>query len=91
MVRMYNKYKDKGFEILGVSLDQSEEKWLDAIKKDELTWPQVSDLKGWNSSAAALYNVTAIPQTVLVDPDGKIIAKGLRGEDLEQKLATLLQ
>lgn len=91
VVKMYNKYKDKGFEIFGVSLDQSREKWLAAIEKDKLTWPHVSDLKGWESSAAQLYNVTAIPQTVLVDPEGKIIAKGLRGAELEAKLATLLQ
>ena len=91
VVKMYNKYKGKGFEIFGVSLDQNREKWLAAIEKDKLTWPHVSDLKGWESSAAQLYNVTAIPQTVLVDPEGKIIAKGLRGADLEAKLATLLQ
>ncbi|WP_299822055.1 TlpA disulfide reductase family protein [uncultured Pontibacter sp.] len=91
VVKMYNKYKGKGFEIFGVSLDQNREKWLAAIEKDKLTWPHVSDLKGWESSAAVLYNVTAIPQTVLVGPDGKIIAKGLRGADLEAKLATLLQ
>ncbi|MBC5991729.1 TlpA disulfide reductase family protein [Pontibacter cellulosilyticus] len=91
VVKMYNKYKGKGFEIFGVSLDQSREKWLAAIEKDKLTWPHVSDLKGWESSAAQLYNVTAIPQTVLVDPQGKIIAKGLRGAELEAKLATLLQ
>ncbi|OKL41598.1 TlpA disulfide reductase family protein [Pontibacter flavimaris] len=92
VVRMYNKLKDKGkgFEIFGVSLDQSEEKWLAAIEKDKLTWPQVSDLKGWESTAAGLYNVTAIPQTVLLDPEGKIVAKGLRGEALEQKLEELL-
>lgn len=93
VVRMYNAYKDKGagFEIFGVSLDQSRDKWLQAIEKDQLTWPHVSDLKGWESQAAQLYNITAIPQTVLVDPEGKIIAKGLRGEELEQKLASLLQ
>ncbi|MEJ8802347.1 TlpA disulfide reductase family protein [Pontibacter sp. H249] len=91
VVKMYNKYKGKGFEIFGVSLDQNREKWLGAIEKDKLTWPHVSDLKGWESSAAVLYNVTAIPQTVLIDPDGKIIAKGLRGAELEAKLATLLQ
>ncbi|MFD2999021.1 redoxin domain-containing protein [Pontibacter toksunensis] len=92
VVRMYNEYKNKGegFEIFGVSLDQSREKWLQAIEKDKLTWPHVSDLQGWQSSAASLYNVTAIPQTVLVDPQGKIIAKGLRGPELEQKLASLL-
>ncbi|WP_299757163.1 TlpA disulfide reductase family protein [uncultured Pontibacter sp.] len=93
VVKMYNKLKDQGtgFEIFGVSLDQSEDKWLAAIEKDKLTWPQVSDLKGWESSAAQLYNVTAIPQTVLIDPEGKIVAKGLRGEELENKLQSLLQ
>ncbi|TPE45817.1 TlpA disulfide reductase family protein [Pontibacter mangrovi] len=92
VVKMYNRLKDKGqgFEIFGVSLDQSEEKWLAAIEKDQLTWPHVSDLKGWESSAAQLYNITAIPQTVLVDPEGKIVAKGLRGAELEQKLESLL-
>ncbi|WP_205500774.1 TlpA disulfide reductase family protein [Rufibacter psychrotolerans] len=91
VVRMYNKYKDKGFEIFGVSLDQDRAKWLKAIENDKLTWPHVSDLKGWESSAAALYGVTAIPQTVLLDKEGKIIAKNLRGEALEEKLASLLQ
>ena len=91
VVRMYNKYKGKGFEIFGVSLDQSKDKWLAAIEKDKLTWPHVSDLKGWESSAAQLYNVTAIPQTVLIDPEGKIIAKNLRGAELENKLASLLK
>lgn len=90
VVKMYDKYKGKGFEIYGVSLDQSRDKWLGAIEKDGLQWPHVSDLKGWESSAAQLYNVSAIPQTVLLDPEGKIIAKGLRGEELEKKLASLL-
>ncbi|MBC3541560.1 redoxin domain-containing protein [Rufibacter sediminis] len=91
VVRMYNKYKDKGFEIFGVSLDQDRGKWLKAIENDKLTWPHVSDLKGWESSAAALYGITAIPQTVLLDKEGKIIAKNLRGAALEEKLASLLQ
>ncbi|WP_299699529.1 TlpA disulfide reductase family protein [uncultured Pontibacter sp.] len=90
VVRMYNEYKDKGFEIFGVSLDQSREKWLKAIADDKLTWPQVSDLKGWESSAAQLYQVDAIPQTILLDKEGKIIAKGLRGEELEEKIASLV-
>lgn len=90
VVRMYQKYKDKGFEIFGVSLDESRDKWLKAIAMDKLTWPHVSDLKGWNSSAAQLYNVQAIPQTLLLDKEGKIIAKNLRGRALEEKLASLL-
>ncbi len=91
VVRMYNQYKDKGFEIFGVSLDQDRAKWLKAIEADKLTWPHVSDLKGWESSAASLYGVTAIPQTVLLDKEGKIIAKNLRGAALEEKLASLLK
>lgn len=90
VVRMYNKYKDKGFEIFGVSLDENRDKWLKAIAMDKLTWPHVSDLKGWNSAAAQLYNIQAIPQTVLLDKEGKIIAKNLRGQALEDKLASLL-
>lgn len=91
VVRMYNQYKDKGFEIFGVSLDQSREKWLKAIADDKLTWPHVSDLKGWESAAAQLYQVDAIPQTILLDKEGKIIAKGLRGEELEAKIASLVK
>jgi len=90
VVRMYQKYKDKGFEIYGVSLDESKEKWVTAIAKDKLTWPHVSDLKGWNSSAALKYNIQAIPQTLLLDKEGKIIAKNLRGKPLEDKIASLL-
>jgi peroxiredoxin len=90
VVRMYNQYRDKGFEIFGVSLDESKDKWLKAIAMDKLTWPHVSDLKGWNSAAAQLYNIQAIPQTLLLDKEGKIIAKNLRGKALEDKLASLL-
>ena len=91
VVRMYNQYKDKGFEIFGVSLDESREKWLKAIAQDQLSWPHVSDLKGWGSSAALLYNIQAIPQTLLLDKEGKIIAKNLRGPSLEEKLASLMK
>lgn len=90
VVRMYNKYKDKGFEIFGVSLDNTRDKWLGAIEKDQLTWPHVSDLKGWESAAAQLYNIQAIPQTLLLDKEGKIIARNLRGPELEAKVAELL-
>lgn len=90
VVRMYNKYKDKGFEIFGVSLDESRDKWLKAIAMDKLTWPHVSDLKGWNSAAAQQYHIQAIPQTLLLDKEGKIIAKNLRGKALEDKVASLL-
>lgn len=88
VVRVYNKYKTKNFAILGVSLDRPEGKsaWLNAIKNDGLVWTQVSDLKFWNNEAAALYHVQSIPQNFLIDPQGKIIAKDLRGADLEAKL-----
>ena len=89
VVKAYEKFHPKGFEILGVSLDKQDahDLWLKAIEKDQLTWPQVSDLKYWDNSAAKLYNVTAIPQNYLLDPSGKIIAKNLRAKNLEEKLA----
>lgn len=90
VVKMYNKYKAKGFEILGVSLDKDEARWKTAISKDGLEWPQVSDLKFWNSKAAKLYGVKGIPFTVLLDKKGVIIAKNLRGKALEIKLESLI-
>ncbi len=89
-VKLYADYKDKGFEILGVSFDNNREDWVKAIKKDGLTWTQVSDLKGWNSAAGKLYGVSAIPHTVLLDKEGIIIAKNLRGDKLREKIAELL-
>jgi peroxiredoxin len=91
VVKAYNHYKGQKFTILGVSLDKpnAKEKWLAAIHKDGLTWNHVSDLKFWDSKAAALYAVRGIPQNFLLDPNGKIIAKNLRGEDLEAKLAEI--
>ncbi|TFF34197.1 TlpA disulfide reductase family protein [Mucilaginibacter psychrotolerans] len=91
VVKAYGKYKDKNFTIVGVSLDRSTAKkaWLDAIHKDGLAWTQLSDLKFWDSKAAGLYGVRAIPQNFLIDPSGKIIAKNLRGDDLNDKLAEL--
>ena len=92
VVRVYNEYKNKGFDIFSVSLDQNKEKWIEAIKADNLTWTNhVSDLQGWQSPAAALYGVKAIPKTFLIGKDGKIIAKDLRGEQLEKKLAEVLK
>ena len=92
VVNTYLRYKNKNFEILGVSLDTADKKqeWLNAIAKDQLTWPQVSDLKGWYSKVALQYNIQAIPQNLLLDPQGVIIAKNLRGEALSKKLAELL-
>jgi peroxiredoxin len=89
VVKLYQQYHEKGFEILGVSLDKSKDDWVNAIKDDKLEWLHVSDLQYWQSSAAALYNVKAIPQSFLIDQDGKIIAKGLRGEALANKLAEI--
>lgn len=91
VVRMYNKYKDKGFAIYSVSLDQSKANWTKAIRNDNLTWTHVSDLKYWQSAAAQQYGVQAIPATFLLDKDGKIIAKNLRGPALEQKLEEILK
>jgi peroxiredoxin len=93
VVKVYNQYKAKNFTIIGVSLDREDGKaaWLKAIKDDGLTWTQVSDLKYWANQAGVLYKVASIPQNYLLDPTGKIIAKGLRGADLEAKLAELLK
>ena len=86
VVELYQKYKNKGFDILGVSLDSNKDAWVAAIAKDGLQWKHVSDLGGWGSSAAKLYGVTSIPQTFLLDKNGKIMAKNLRGEQLTNKL-----
>lgn len=86
VVKAYAKFKDKGFEIYGVSLDQDKGRWVEAIAKDGITWPQVSDLKYWDSYAAKLYAVEGIPYTVLLDKEGKIIAKNLRGAELEKAI-----
>lgn len=90
VVALYKKYKDKGFEILGVSLDKDKESWIKAIKEDGITWPQVSDLKFWNSTVVSLFNIEAIPYTILVDKNGIIVARGLRGADLEKKIQETL-
>lgn len=91
VVRLYNEYKEKGFTIYSVSLDKDKARWENAIKQDGLIWPNhVSDLKGWQSTAAATYGVNGIPYTVLIDKDGKVIATSLRGMQLEQKLKEIL-
>ncbi len=92
VVRVYNKYKEKNFTILGVSLDRQGARadWLAAIKNDGLNWTQVSDLKYWSNAAAALFYVSSIPANFLIDPNGKIIAKNLRGDDLDEKLKEVL-
>lgn len=90
VVKAYHKFKGKGFEVLGVSLDRTKEDWLQAIQQDGLVWTHVSDLKYFNSKAAADYNINAIPFSILVDPQGVIIAKNLRGAALEKKLEEVL-
>ena len=90
VVAAYNKFRNKNFEILGVSLDADKGDWMQAIKADKLSWPQVSDLKHWESAAVGTYQIEAIPFNVLIDPDGKIIAAGLKNEALDQKLSEVL-
>lgn len=90
VVRLYNKYKTRGFDIFSVSLDDNRDAWTKAINDDKLLWTHVSDLTKWNSGVVKDYNIEAIPFTVLIDKDGKIIAKNLRGKDLENKLEALL-
>ncbi|MCR4765219.1 MAG: redoxin domain-containing protein [Bacteroidaceae bacterium] len=90
VVKVYNQYKNKGFEIVGVSLDQTAEAWKKGITDLNITWPQMSDLKYWQCEAATLYGVNAIPHTVLIDKDGTIIERNLRGEKLYEKIAELL-
>jgi peroxiredoxin len=92
VVKAFNQYKDKNFTVLGVSLDRpnAKDKWLKAIHDDGLTWTQVSDLKYWDNEVAKQYGIRAIPQNLLIDPQGKIIAKNLSGEDLNEKLAEVL-
>lgn len=93
VVKAFNQYKDKNFTVLGVSLDQPGKKqaWLDAIHKDNLTWTHVSDLKFWDNAVAKEYGIQAIPQNFLIDPSGKIIAKNVRGEELDKKLAEVIK
>ena len=93
LVKTYNKFRDKGFHIIGVSLDNpgQMEKWMKAIHDDGLYWTQVSDLNGWKNEVAILYGIRAIPQNFLLDPEGKIIAKNLNGEELDAKLAEFVE
>ena len=93
VVKAYNTYKDKNFTVLGVSLDRPGKKdaWLQAIEKDGLPWTHVSDLKFWNNEVSKMYGIRAIPANFLIDPSGKIIAKNVRGEELQTKLAEVLK
>lgn len=89
VVKAYQQYHKKGFDILGCSFDTNREKWLKAIKDDKLTWHHVSDLQGWDNAAGKLYGINSIPSNVLLDKNQKIIARNLRGDDLTKKLAEL--
>ncbi len=90
VVKTYKQFKDKNFTIVGVSLDKSKDPWLKAIGDDNLAWTHVSDLKAWSNAVAVKYHIQSIPQNFLIDPNGKIIAKDLRGPALENKLCELL-
>ena len=93
LVKVFNKYKEKNFHILGVSLDRpgQKDRWMKAIYDDKLEWTQVSDLQFWNNEVAKQYGIRAIPQNLLLDPEGKIIAKNIRGEELENKVAEIIE
>jgi thiol-disulfide isomerase/thioredoxin len=91
MIELYNKNKDKGLGIVGVSLDNDKDAWLTAIKQMNMPWAQMSDLNGWDNAAAKLFNITSIPHTIVVDQQGKILRHGLRGEALANFVAEQLQ
>jgi alkyl hydroperoxide reductase subunit AhpC len=91
MVAIYNEFHAKGLNIIGVSLDKDKKAWTTAIAKDKLVWAQVSNLKFWDEPIAAQYEVTALPATFILDASGKVIAKGLRGDELKAKIASLLK
>lgn len=91
VVANYNKFKNKNFTVLGVSFDQKKQAWIDAIAADGLTWAHVSDLQGWGNAVGKLFGIQSIPQNILVDPNGKLIGKNLRGAALERKLAKYLK
>ncbi len=91
VVAAYNQFKNKNFTVLGVSLDENKDAWLKAITADNLPWQHISDLKKWTSAVVSLYGIEGIPYNVLVDPQGKIIASGLRGQDLQNKLSEILK
>jgi glutathione peroxidase-family protein len=90
LVKLYSKYKDKGFEILGVSLDDNRNEWKRAVNKDKITWPQINDNGGWNAISAAKWNINAIPASFLIDKDGNVVAFDPEKQDLENKIKQLL-
>ncbi len=91
VLKAYQKFKDRNFEVLAVSLDDNKEKWAEAVEKDGMPWIQVSDLKGWKNDVAVQFGILAIPQNLLIDPNGTIIAKNLRGEALDRELEKFLK
>lgn len=91
VVSCYEKYHDKGFEVVGISFDNKKDAWLGAVKRLNMTWPQLSDLKGWKSLGAVVFGVESIPANILVDPQGRIVALDLRGSSLGAKLAEIYQ
>lgn len=91
VLKAYNKYKDKNFTVIGISLDENAEHWKKAIKDDAMPWAQVSSLNGFQNEVSSYYGIRGIPSTLLVDPTGKIIARNLRGESLQQKLAEIFE
>ena len=91
MKELYANYKDKGLGIVGISLDEDGDAWMEAIKELGLTWPQMSDLKGWQCEAGQMFQVNAIPFMAIVDQNGTIIQKGLRGQELEQFISEQLK
>jgi thiol-disulfide isomerase/thioredoxin len=91
VVSAYNKYKNKNFTVLGVSLDKQKNAWVKAISEDGLAWNHVSDLKYWDSQVVPLYNIKGIPYNVLLDTNGVVIAESLTGKDLDAKLSQVLQ
>ena len=87
----YDKYKNKDFEVIGISLDEDEEDWRGAVDHLKISWPQLSDLKGWKCKAAKLYAIQSIPYTMLIDGEGTIIGRELRGEELQKNLEEVLK
>lgn len=90
-IELYNKYKDKGFDVVGVSLDSNKEAWTTAIEKLGIPWKQMSDLKGWNNDAARIYDVRAIPHTMLIGADGTIIGRNMTAQEIDEQLSSLLK
>lgn len=91
VVAAYAKYHSKGFEVVGVSFDEQHQPWVNALAALKMPWPQMSDLKGWQCAANSVYGINSIPSSIIIDQNGKIVAKNLRGDDLEKKLSELLQ